>query len=71
MSEKNNQPSPWLYFSGLGFQMAIVIAGSVFFGIWLDKTYTDSSRVFTIILSLFGIFAALTLVITSLKKFKE
>ncbi|MBZ9627060.1 AtpZ/AtpI family protein [Psychroflexus sp. CAK57W] len=71
MSKRNNKPNPWLYFTGLGLQMAIVIAGSVFLGIWLDKTYTDSSRVFTIVLSLLGIFVALIQVITSLKNFKE
>lgn len=71
MKRKNNPPNPWLYFSGLGLQMAVVIVGSVFLGIWLDKTYTDSSKVFTITLSLLGIFIALAQVITSLKNFKE
>lgn len=71
MNKKNNKPNPWLYFSGLGFQMAVVIVGSVFLGIWLDRTYTDSSKVFTIMLSLLGIFVALTQVIISLKNFKE
>ncbi|NEV92849.1 AtpZ/AtpI family protein [Psychroflexus sp. YR1-1] len=71
MSKNNRQPNPWLYFTGIGLQMAIVIAGSVFLGIWLDKTYTDSSRLFTIVLSLLGIFVALIQVITSLKNFKD
>ncbi|SDG79588.1 AtpZ/AtpI family protein [Psychroflexus sediminis] len=71
MSKKNNQPNPWLYFTGIGLQMAIVITGSVFLGIWLDTTYTDSSKVFTITLSLLGIFIALIQVITALKNFKE
>ncbi|MFO7745183.1 MAG: AtpZ/AtpI family protein [Psychroflexus sp.] len=70
MPKKNDQPNPWLYFSGLGFQMGIIIIGSVFLGIWLDEKYTDSSKLFTIILSLLGIFVALAQVITSLKKFK-
>jgi len=71
MPKKNNQPNPWLYFSGMGLQMAIVITGSVFLGIWLDNELTDSSRIFTIILSLLGIFIALIQVITSLKNFKN
>jgi F0F1-type ATP synthase assembly protein I len=71
MTKKKNQPKPWLYFSGMGLQMAIIIAGSVFLGIWLDNKFTDSSRVFTIVLSLLGIFVALIQVITSLKNFKS
>jgi F0F1-type ATP synthase assembly protein I len=71
MAKKSRKPNPWLYFTAIGFQMAVVIAGSVFLGIWLDKTYTDSSKIFTIILSLLGIFVALTQVIVSLKNFKE
>lgn len=69
MPKKNNQPKPWLYFSGIGLQMAIIISGAVFLGIWLDKTYSDS-KVFTIALSLLGIIIALTQVLTSLNKFK-
>ena len=71
MPKKNKQPNLWLYFSGIGLQMAIVIASFVFLGIWLDSTFTDSSRLFTIVLSLLGIFIALAQVIISLKKFKE
>ncbi|GAA0753671.1 AtpZ/AtpI family protein [Psychroflexus lacisalsi] len=70
MPKKNNQPNPWLYFSGVGLQMGIIITSSVFLGIWLDENYTDSSKLFTIGLSLLGIFVALAQVITSLKKFK-
>ncbi len=71
MVNKNRQPNPWLYFTAIGLQMAVVIGGSVFLGIWLDKKYTDSSKIFTIILSLLGIFMALTQVILALKNFKE
>jgi hypothetical protein len=52
MPKKNNQPKPWLYFSGLGLQMAIPITGSVFLGLWLDDTYMATSKLFTIITSL-------------------
>ncbi|MBZ9652687.1 AtpZ/AtpI family protein [Psychroflexus montanilacus] len=71
MPKRNNQPNTWLYFSGLGLQMAVVITSSVFLGVWLDDTYVNSSKVFTIILSLLGIFIALGRVIISLKNFKE
>lgn len=71
MPKRNNQPNTWLYFSGLGLQMAVVITSSVFLGVWLDDTYVNSSKVVTIILSLLGIFIALGRVIISLKNFKE
>ena len=71
MPKKNNQPKPWLYFSGLGLQMAITITGSVFLGIWLDDTFMESSKLFTIILSLLGILISMIHVITSLKHFKD
>lgn len=71
MPKRNNQPNTWLNFSGLGLQMAVVITSSVFLGVWLDDTYVNSSKVFTIILSLLGIFIALGRVIISLKNFKE
>jgi hypothetical protein len=71
MPKKKNQPNPWLFFAGLGLQMGIVITGSVFLGIWLDKTYLNASKTFTIILSLLGIFIALAQVITSLKRFND
>lgn len=70
MSKKNNQPKPWLYFSGVGLQMAIIIAGSVFLGIWLDEEFTGN-KLFTIVVSLLGIFVALIQVITALKKFDD
>jgi hypothetical protein len=71
MPKKNNQPKPWLYFSGIALQMTIIIVASVFLGRWLDHNFTDSSRVFTILISLLGIFVALTHVVISLKNFKE
>jgi len=71
MPKKNNQPKPWLYFSGLGLQMAITITSSVFLGIWLDDTFMKSSKLFTIIISLLGIFISMIHVITSLKHFKD
>jgi F0F1-type ATP synthase assembly protein I len=71
MSKKNNQPKPWLYFSGLGLQMAITITGSVFLGIFLDDTFMESSKLFTIIISLLGIFISMIHVIISLKHFKD
>ncbi|WP_019037158.1 AtpZ/AtpI family protein [Psychroflexus tropicus] len=71
MPKKKKQPKPWLYFSGIALQMAIIIAASVFLGRWLDANYTDSSKVFTIVLSLGGIFVALAHVILSLKNFQD
>ncbi|AFU68791.1 ATP synthase subunit, ATPase_gene1 superfamily [Psychroflexus torquis ATCC 700755] len=71
MPKKKNQPKPWLYFTGLGLQMAIIIIGSVFLGIWLDETFMKSLKLFTIIISLLGIFISMAHVIASLKHFKD
>ena len=70
-NKKDNQPNAWLYFTAIGFQMAIVIGGAVWLGIWLDENFTENSKVFTIVLSLLGIFVALAQVIIGLKNFNE
>jgi F0F1-type ATP synthase assembly protein I len=71
MPKKNNQPKSWIYFSGLGLQMAVTITGSVFLGIWLDNTFMESSKLFTITISLLGILISMVHVIISLKHFKD
>jgi F0F1-type ATP synthase assembly protein I len=43
---------------GLGMQLAVTVTAMVFIGVWVDKQ-TDKKPLFTIIFSLFGIFAGL------------
>lgn len=60
--KKLKQVNKWLKFSNLGIQMAACIAIGVFSGIWLDKKFPDLEPLFTVVLSLFGVFASLYLV---------
>ena len=55
--------SSWVEFTQIGIQMAVVITAGVLLGVWLDKKYPNNYQVFTIVLSLFGVFAALYMVI--------
>ncbi len=50
-------------FSTIAFEMGIIIACGSFGGAWLDDYLDLNTPVFTIVLSLFSIFAALYLVI--------
>lgn len=75
MKKENNQEEKkkplknWMYFSGIALQMLIIIGGSVWLGIYLDNSQATSFPLFTVILSLLGVFVALYQVISSLKKF--
>jgi ATP synthase protein I len=46
-------------YTGLAFQMIIIILVTTWGGIKLDKLFGMSTPVFTIVLSLFGVFAAI------------
>ncbi|HEA29833.1 MAG TPA: AtpZ/AtpI family protein [Leeuwenhoekiella sp.] len=53
----------WVVMTGMAFQMGIIIALGVIFGIWLDGKFPNQYQAFTIIFSLLGVFAALYTVI--------
>jgi ATP synthase protein I len=57
------QPNLFFKYGNLAFQMGAIIGISVWAGDKLDSHYKNSTPVFTIILSLTGIGAALYLVI--------
>ena len=64
--KKKNQKSPenkgindFARYSGIAFQMVAIILLTTWGGIELDKILTFKTPVFTIILSLFGVFAAI------------
>jgi len=70
--EKSNEPNNrglnnYVKYSGLAFQMGGVIAVAVWGGIKLDAT-TGTDPVFTIILSLLGVFVAIYIAIKDLIK---
>jgi F0F1-type ATP synthase assembly protein I len=65
------EPNRFLKYSNLAIQMAVTIGLGAWAGVKLDKHYQTSKPVFTIILSLFGIAAALYLVLKDFIKPKE
>jgi F0F1-type ATP synthase assembly protein I len=60
--DKNSSKSKfdtWIKFSNIGLQMAIIIGLMAYLGVWLDGKYPNKYSAYTIIFSLFGVFAAL------------
>ncbi|MCC6372278.1 MAG: AtpZ/AtpI family protein [Bacteroidia bacterium] len=60
------QPNSYFKYSTMAFQMGAIIALFVWAGIKLDEYLNIESKVFTIILSLLGIFASLYLTLKDL-----
>ena len=56
---QNNPLNNYAKYSGLAFQMGGVIAVAVWGGIKLDKLAGTDKQIFTIILSLLGVFVAI------------
>lgn len=68
--DKDNNDNPvnnYIKFSGIGFQMIAVIGIFTFAGYKIDQYTHHTTFWVTAILSLFGVFAALYIVIKSLK----
>ena len=53
----------WVVLTGMAFQMGVIIALGVLFGLWLDGKFPNDYKAYTIIFSLLGVFAALYSVI--------
>ena len=64
-------PNNFLKYSNLGIQMAVTIGVGCWGGYKLDQIYNNKTPVFTIVLSLISIFAALYLVLKDFIKPKE
>ena len=62
----NKEPNNYARYSGLGIQMVVIILVTVWGGIKLDELFGFQSPVFTVILSLLGVFAA---IYTAIKDF--
>ncbi len=60
--------SKYLRFSGLGIQMGIIIGGFAWLGNYLDGKYHNKTPWWTLGLSLFGVIAALYLMIKEVIK---
>ncbi len=69
---KNNNPlEKYAKYSGLVFQMAIVIFIFVWAGKILDQRFMNEKKVFIIIFSLLGVFIALYLALKDFINFKK
>ena len=55
--------NPYVQFSAMGFQMAVVIGGLAWLGNYLDTNASNEKPIWTIVLSLSGIAISLYLVI--------
>jgi len=64
------QPKPWVIFSGLVFQIAIIMFLLTNAGTWLDNYYNNQSGQFTIALSLLGVIVVLIMIISQTKDLK-
>lgn len=64
--QENNGLKSFAKYSGLGIQMIAIILITVWGGIKLDKLFALETPVFTIVLSLLGVFAA---IYTAIKDF--
>lgn len=67
MKDPKKQLNPYLRFTSMGLQMGVAIAVFVYGGIELDK-YLESDPLWTIVLSLTGVFAGLYLVFKEVQR---
>ncbi|MDL2262519.1 AtpZ/AtpI family protein [Bacteroidales bacterium OttesenSCG-928-I21] len=57
----------FIKYSAMAFEMGAIIGLGTYAGYWLDKKTSFETPVFTIILSLFSVFASLYLIINQVK----
>ncbi len=62
-TEKHNKLNNFAKYTGIGIQMAAVIGGGVFLGRFIDERRGGEVPTFTIICSLFGVFAGIYLAV--------
>jgi F0F1-type ATP synthase assembly protein I len=71
MKSPKKQPNKWLQLMNIPFQMGAIIFAFAFFGQWLDEKYSNENKIFTIILTLLGVFLALYNVIRQVNKLNK
>lgn len=77
MEITNMEPKPtnrlknYARFSGAAIQMGVIITASALFGSWLDDKYNPKGYLFTLILTLFGVFAAMYIIIKEVIKMSK
>lgn len=70
-NEQKKGISKFARFSAIGIQMGVIIALFTWLGTYLDAKYQSKTAWWTIGLSLFGVIAALTLVIKEVIKMSK
>ena len=69
--KKKTKVDNFIKYSGIGIQMGLVIGAFVYGGVKLDERRAGETPVFTIILSLFGVFSGIYLAVKDfIKKWK-
>jgi len=69
--DNKSRLNTWIKFSNIGLQMAIIIGGMAYLGVWLDEKYPNRYSAYTVICSLFGVFAALYNVFRQVKNMND
>lgn len=68
---KKDQRNKYLVFVNIALQMGIIIGIGVFAGVWLDGKFPNKYSVYTISLSLLGVFIALYQVFRAVKDLND
>ena len=69
IKHKENAPlKNWAIYSGVAFQMGVIIFLFVRGGKWLDQTYNEDGKLYTVIGTLAGVALALFLVVRQTKR---
>ncbi|MGX7667825.1 AtpZ/AtpI family protein [Flavobacterium pedocola] len=69
--EKKQPNNKWMALINIPFQMGVIIAAGVFFGIWLDGKFNKDGSLFTIVCSLLSVFIALYNVMQQVKNLNK
>ena len=69
--ENNSGLEKYAKYSGIAFQMIIIILFFVWAGVKLDEKYMNDGKLFTVIFSVLGVFIGLYVVLKDFIKFKK
>lgn len=67
-NKKNNQPNSWLFFTGLGLQIGVIVYVMAYLGGKLDAKYNMSKPYFSFALVIIGLIAAIYSAVKQLNK---
>lgn len=68
---QHKQVSNFAKYSTLAMQMGVVIGAFAFLGDYIDDKYSFKNPVFTIILSLFGVFGSMYILLKGIKNLND